>query len=295
MNILILSAGTRNKIVEYFVNTLNGTGKVIATDMSNLAPAIYEADKYYIVPKMTSPDYVDTIIGICKKEKIDGVLSLIDPELSLLAIVKAKIIPKDQTYVLAGAGVDLEHFYYIEYPEETNLTKFLFIGRIMREKGIDELFSAMERLNNEGYKCSLDVLGGFEENYSEKIQKYEEDGWLNYQGYQSDIRPFIAEDHCFVLPSWHEGMANTNLECAASGRPIITSNIHGCLEAVIEGKTGFLVKVKNADDLYETMKKFMELSYEEKRAMGIAGREHMANIFDKKKVVEETISYLKNE
>lgn len=153
----------------------------------------------------------------------------------------------------------------------------------------------MERLNNEGYKCSLDVLGGFEENYSEKIQKYEEDGWLNYQGYQSDIRPFIAEDHCFVLPSWHEGMANTNLECAASGRPIITSNIHGCLEAVIEGKTGFLVKVKNADDLYETMKKFMELSYEEKRAMGIAGREHMANIFDKKKVVEETISYLKNE
>lgn len=77
------------------------------------------------------------------------------------------------------------------------------------------------------------------------------------QGYQSDVRPFIAEDHCFVLPSWHEGMANTNLECAASGRPIITSNIHGCLEAVIEGKTGFLVKVKNADDLYETMKKFM--------------------------------------
>ena len=127
------------------------------------------------------------------------------------------------------------------------------------------------------------------------LKKYEEDGWLNYQGYQSDIRPFIAEDHCFVLPSWHEGMANTNLECAASGRPIITSNIHGCLEAVIEGKTGFLVKVKNADDLYETMKKFMELSYEEKRAMGIAGREHMANIFDKKKVVEETISYLKNE
>lgn len=210
-------------------------------------------------------------------------------------IVKAKIIPKDQTYVLAGAGVDLEHFYYIEYPEETNLTKFLFIGRIMREKGIDELFSAMERLNNEGYKCSLDVLGGFEENYSEKIKKYEEDGWLNYQGYQSDIRPFIAEDHCFVLPSWHEGMANTNLECAASGRPIITSNIHGCLEAVIEGKTGFLVKVKNADDLYETMKKFMELSYEEKRTLGIAGREHMENIFDKKKVVEETISYLKNE
>ncbi len=85
MNILILSAGTRNKIVQYFVRTLNGTGKVIATDMSNLAPAIYEADKYYIVPKMTAPEYLDVVLDICKKEEISGVLSLIDPELSLLA------------------------------------------------------------------------------------------------------------------------------------------------------------------------------------------------------------------
>jgi carbamoyl-phosphate synthase large subunit len=85
MNILILSAGTRNKIVQYFVKTLNGTGKVIATDMSNLAPAIYDADKYYIVPKMTAPEYLDVVLDICKKEEITGVLSLIDPELSLLA------------------------------------------------------------------------------------------------------------------------------------------------------------------------------------------------------------------
>ena len=85
MNILILSAGTRNKIVQYFVKTLNGTGKVIATDMSNLAPAIYEADKHYIVPKMTAPEYLDVVLDICKKEEITGVLSLIDPELSLLA------------------------------------------------------------------------------------------------------------------------------------------------------------------------------------------------------------------
>lgn len=85
MNILILSAGTRNKIVQYFVKTLNGTGKVIATDMSSLAPAIYEADKYYIVPKMTAPEYLDVVLDICKKEEITGVLSLIDPELSLLA------------------------------------------------------------------------------------------------------------------------------------------------------------------------------------------------------------------
>ena len=85
MNLLILSAGTRNKIVQYFKAALQGEGRVIATDMIELAPAIYEADAYYIVPRMTDEHYLDVIYDICRKEKIDGVLSLIDPELSLLA------------------------------------------------------------------------------------------------------------------------------------------------------------------------------------------------------------------
>ncbi len=85
MNILILSAGTRNKVVQYFKKALNGSGLLIATDCSQVAPAIYEADKHYIVPRMTAEGYIDVILDICKKEKISGVLSLIDPELSLLA------------------------------------------------------------------------------------------------------------------------------------------------------------------------------------------------------------------
>lgn len=85
MNILILSAGTRNKVVQYFKRSLNGKGDVIATDMSELAPAVYEADKFYKVPRMTEPGYIDVIFDICKKENVNGVLSLIDPELSLLA------------------------------------------------------------------------------------------------------------------------------------------------------------------------------------------------------------------
>lgn len=84
-NILILSAGTRNKVVQYFKKALNGAGRVIATDCSNLAPAIYDADKYYIVPKMTDEGYLDVILDICENEQISGVLSLIDPELSLLS------------------------------------------------------------------------------------------------------------------------------------------------------------------------------------------------------------------
>ena len=83
VNILILSAGTRNRVVQYFRKTLAGKGTVVATDMSQLAPAIYEADKHYIVPRMTDATYLDAVLDICKKEAITGVLSLIDPELSL--------------------------------------------------------------------------------------------------------------------------------------------------------------------------------------------------------------------
>lgn len=85
MNILILSCGTRNKIVQYFRRAIGNSGIVVATDMQKTAPALYEADKQYIVPRITTDGYIDIILDICKKEKINGVLSLIDPELSLLA------------------------------------------------------------------------------------------------------------------------------------------------------------------------------------------------------------------
>ena len=88
MNILILSAGTRNKIIQYFKKTFEGTGIVVATDMSEIAPAVYEADKFYKVPRMTEDGYIDVIFDICQKEKINAVLTLIDPELSLLAQYK---------------------------------------------------------------------------------------------------------------------------------------------------------------------------------------------------------------
>ena len=165
----------------------------------------------------------------------------------------------------------------------------------MKEKGVDELFAAMRMLQKDGIHCSLLVLGGFDEDYSKQIEDCENEGWLRYHGVQSDVRPFIENCHCFVLPSWHEGMANTNLECAAMGRPVITSNIHGCLEAVEDGVSGFLCDKKNADNLYQVMKQFTKLSYDERKAMGLAGRKHMEEVFDKKKVVEDTISCFRKE
>ncbi len=105
INILILSAGTRNKIVQYFKKAVGNNGKVIATDMSELAPAVYEADKFYKVPRITDDGYIDVIFDICKKEKITGVLSLIDPELSLLAKHREDFLSLGVTVI--GSSYDL--------------------------------------------------------------------------------------------------------------------------------------------------------------------------------------------
>lgn len=211
---------------------------------------------------------------------------------NLETFVKLGIAKHEQTQLLNGAGVNLEKFKFEEYPIENGTTRFLFMGRVMAEKGVNELFNAMDRLYNDGYKVNLDLLGNYEEDYKTIIDKYEKKGWLKYHGYQEDVKPFIKNSHCFVLPSWHEGMANTNLESGAMGRPVITSNIHGCLEAVVNGKTGFLVEPKNADSLYEKFKEFIELPYDKKCEMGRESHNHIAKNFDKKDVVEKTIQRL---
>ena len=198
-----------------------------------------------------------------------------------------KIIRKEQGYTLHGAGVNTHYYDLSQYPDN-EVMHFLFVGRMMKEKGIDELLEAVVRLNNQ-YPCVLDIVGRYEEDYIERIKKLEKEGIVKFHGYQQDVRPYIADCSCFVLPSYHEGMANTLLECASMGRPLITSDIPGCREAVIDGETGFLCKAKDSDSLYNAMKSFMELSYDKRKAMGIAGRQHMEAVFAKEKVVDETI------
>lgn len=205
--------------------------------------------------------------------------------------VDLKIVNEKKTCLLNGAGVNLDYFTAADYPDG-DVTNFLFVGRVMKEKGIEELFEAMKMLLADGLPVHLDVLGPYEENYKPLIEKYEGEGWLTYHGVQNDVRPYIAKSHCFVLPSWHEGMANTNLECAASARPVITSNIHGCMEAVEDKITGYICEKNNIADLYEKMKKFTELSYDQRLNMGLLGRKRMEEIFDKKLVVSETINSL---
>lgn len=250
--------------------------------------------------------YAVNITGLGTAFQKKGLVQLIVTILYRIALRKAKvvffensdneaifinnhIIKKNQACLLNGAGVNLDRYKYLPYPEDSDIFNFLFIGRIMKEKGIDELFNAMKVLIEDGYHCMLSVVGRCEENYAPLMKRYEEEGWLKYYGYQDDVIPFIRKSHCFVLPSWHEGMANTNLECASSGRPIITSNIPGCKESVIENISGLLCTPRNSQSLYEAMKTMVLMSNESRRKMGCKGRKHMEEVFDKRKVVEKTL------
>lgn len=220
---------------------------------------------------------------VCKKVKV----VFFENEGNKKVFTSNKIIDEEKCVCLNGAGVNLEDFPYKSYPHDEDTIHFLFIGRIMKEKGIEELFYAISKLKDENYPVVLDVLGGYEDNYKEMIDEYVKKGIVNYFGYQNDVRPFIEQCHCFVLPSYHEGMANTLLESAAMGRPLITSNLHGCLEAI--DNNGYLCKVKDSKDLYNNMKRFIELSHDEKVQMGFDSRKHIENKFDKKKVVNKTL------
>lgn len=203
--------------------------------------------------------------------------------------VNRKIIPQDKPTLLPGAGVNLDYYSFVPCVEHDKI-RFLYLGRIMKEKGIDELFYAVRKLYEKyGDKIQLDLVGFFEDEYKKTVDQLVADGIVLFHGFQEDPRPFYANSDCIVLPSYHEGMSNVLLEAAAIGRCIITSDIPGCREAVEDGVSGYLCEKKNAQDLYEKMELFVHLSFEERKCMGLAGRKRMELFFDKKKIVEKTI------
>lgn len=209
---------------------------------------------------------------------------------NLDTFVSKKIISQDKTVLLPGAGVDIDFYPKRAYPSEKDGIRFLFVGRIMKEKGVNELFSAAERLKAElGDRVCFDVAGFFEDSYSEKVKELSERGIITYRGFLEDVRPLYEGCHCVVLPSYHEGMSNVLLEGASTGRPLITSDIPGCREAVIDGVSGFLCDPADADSLYRALKRFVALTEGERREMGNMGRGHIENAFSKSRVVSQTL------
>lgn len=189
--------------------------------------------------------------------------------------------------LIPGSGVNLERYHFEEYPENDKSIRFLFIGRVMKEKGIDEFLSAAKRVKAIYPDTQFDIVGWLEEKEYEAVLKdYQERGIAQYHGPQTDVHSFIKNSHATVNPSYHEGMSNVLLESASTGRPVIASNIPGCRETFEDGVSGLAFEPRNAEDLTDKLIKFIELPYEKKKAMGIAGRRKVEREFDRNIVIE---------
>ena len=239
------------------------------------------------------------IVSLFYKEGIKGADKVFfENEENALEFRKRGIVSEQQQVVLHGAGVNLSYFSYVPYPAN-DIFHFLYLGRIMREKGVEELFFAAEKLREEEQKKSeetrkkfvLDIVGFFEEPYEERVKHLEEKGIVKFHGFQTDPRPFYQSSDCVVMPSYHEGMSNVNLEAAATGRPVIATDIPGCREAIEEGMSGLLCRKADSESLLERMRQMLDMSKELREDMGKKACLKMKMEFDRRKIVEETCSY----
>lgn len=201
-----------------------------------------------------------------------------------IAINKHKLIP--------GSGVNLEYFHLMEYPSDETI-EFVFISRIMREKGIDHYLEAAEYIRKKYPFTRFHICGFCEEAYEDKLKTFQDKGIIIYHGMLRDVREVIRKTHCTIHPTFYpEGMSNVLLESAACGRPLITTNRSGCREIVDHDLNGYLVESQNIQDLIEKIEEFIKLDYKKKVKMGLAGRKKIESEFDRKIVVDAYIEEL---
>lgn len=194
--------------------------------------------------------------------------------------------------LLPGSGVNLRRFVPLDYPNDDTL-EFAFISRIMKEKGIDQYLEAAKRIRVKYPKTRFHICGFCEQAYEEKLNDLTDKGVIFYHGMLRDIKTVLARTHCTIHPSYYpEGISNVLLESSACARPIITTDRAGCREVVDDGVNGFVVKQKDADDLTEKIERFMSLTWEERRDMGLAGRAKVEREFDRQIVVERYLKEL---
>lgn len=200
------------------------------------------------------------------------------------------------TTILPGSGVNLERYAYAEYPSEEDGIHFLFVGRIMKDKGIDELLETAKKIKDIYSNVVFDVIGEYDGLYESVIKMAHKEAVIQYHGWQEDIRPFYRACHCVVLPSYHEGMSNVLLEGAAIGRPLIASDIPGCREIVQNGVNGFLCEARNSDSLYKAIIKMLHINNKEKQNMGKQSRSLVELIFDRKIIIKKYLDeiYIKS-
>lgn len=201
-------------------------------------------------------------------------------------------IAVDKHKLLPGSGVNLQRFAPMEYPSPDK-SEFAFISRIMKEKGIDQYLEAAECIRAKYPNTVFHVCGFCEQAYEDRLQELHDKGIIVYHGMLRDIKPLMKDIHCTIHPTYYpEGLSNVLLESSASARPIITTNRSGCREVIDDCINGYIVREKDSADLIEKIEKFLALTYEQKKEMGLCGREKVEREFDRNIVVQKYLKEL---
>jgi glycosyltransferase involved in cell wall biosynthesis len=214
-------------------------------------------------------------------------------------LITLRSISKDKSFLIESEGIDIKYF-------DPNLCReakkdeftFLFVGRLLTDKGIYELTKAFERLKKEKPKVKLIIVGSPDEGNPNSVSKGELEKWvkeglIEWHGFQEDVRPFFCMANCVVLPSYREGVPRVLLEAMAMEKPIITTDAPGCRNVCVDGVNGFLVKPKDVESLYLAMKRMVELGDEKLREFGKAGRRLAEEKYSVEKIVREYINLIK--
>jgi len=212
--------------------------------------------------------------------------------------VKLGIVKLNNAKTLPGSGVDVSYYNYNLLIKKKHI-EFLYIGRILIDKGFKELINAITILKEQYPNIILNVVGPLQSENRSSIPKDLINKWLNsnifnYLGFFDDIREKIISSDCVVLPSYKEGMPRSILEAAAIGRAIVTTDIPGCNAIVDDGVNGYLCKPKDIKSLRIALEKFIILSYEEKKIMGIKSREKALKYFDESKVISISLKEIQS-
>jgi glycosyltransferase involved in cell wall biosynthesis len=205
--------------------------------------------------------------------------------------VSEHIVKREAAFLLPGSGVDLTRFKVAPYPTHIDAS-FLFIGRMLRDKGIREFIEAARIVRRHHPRTIFQLLGPVDVINRTAISRSHIETWVNeglieYLGETDDVRPYIAAVDCVVLPSYREGTPRSLLEAAAMGRPVIASNAVGCVETVNDGITGLLCRVRDANDLADKMLNMISAGPHHRAQMGLQGRAKMEREFDERTVIAQ--------
>lgn len=215
--------------------------------------------------------------------------------------VEKNIISLQETELLPGSGVNLEHFSFspLRHDEESKHVRFILMARMLWEKGIAEFVEAAKLLKQKYPQSEYFLLGFLDVQNPTAISRKQMDRWVSdgsitYLGVSKDIRSHLKSADCVVLPSFYrEGVPHSLLEGAAMGRPIVTSDSVGCRDVVDNGENGYLCKPRDASDLAEKMSLILEMSYQERSEMGEKSRRKMEKEFDEKIVIGKYLKCIK--